>query len=164
GTVAQWNNVNLTVEARTAANGGGTLVTGYQGRIQLGASNNSLWSWGGGADSAARHTFTAADAGTHTFPISFNVAGPATVTGTGARPPPRPRTPPRAPPRRAAPAKRPPPRGGAGGGRRRAGGVSGPPGHPLRPPQQRHGAGADVAAAGLGAHGHGQRRRGHTSA
>src|SRR5262249_43619363 len=43
GTVAQWNNVNLTVEARTAANGGGTLVTGYQGRIQLGASNNSLW-------------------------------------------------------------------------------------------------------------------------
>ena len=46
GTVAQGSALNLTVEARDQASG--QVLSGYRGRVQLAASNESVQAWGGG--------------------------------------------------------------------------------------------------------------------
>lgn len=80
-SVAAGTTINLTL---TAKDSGGATVTGYRGRVVVSSSWNSVpwYFWGGGVDWNNQYTFTATDAGVHTFTPRFNYPGDQTVTLT----------------------------------------------------------------------------------
>jgi Ca2+-binding RTX toxin-like protein len=63
---------NLTVSARDAA---GNLVPGYRGTVTFSSTDPQ-------AGLPATYTFTAADNGVHTFPVTLKTAGAQTITAT----------------------------------------------------------------------------------
>jgi hypothetical protein len=76
GTVAGTTQ-NIVISARDAY---GNIATGYTGALAFSTSDTQ-------ATIPATYTFTAADAGTHTFPITFKSAGGQTLTITDANNP-----------------------------------------------------------------------------
>ena len=83
GTVVQNTAINMTVEAKDGSN---NLVTGYRGTVGLASSWDSVKAtqWGTGVTgfTPPKYTFTAGDAGSHTFTPKFQYAGDQTATIT----------------------------------------------------------------------------------
>jgi RHS repeat-associated protein len=78
-TAVQGAATSLTIQA---TDGSSNLVTGYRGRVKLTTPWGGIgyWNWGTGVDTASSYTFTATDAGSHTFTPKFSYAGEQVAT------------------------------------------------------------------------------------